>query len=113
MAQRSIGPASDGQPGVHRLGVPESAIPNADGTFGYGITEAQSDAPGLHHRLSLRLAGAIPVLPWLNLAPALDGRWDLHSHDGGTVLGGRLAARAFTNWRNLKLGGELTGWVAG
>ena len=47
------------------------------------------------------------------VAPALDGRFDLHSQDSGAVLGGRLAARAFTGWQKVKLGAELTGWVPG
>ena len=113
LAEEKAGPASDGQPGIHRVALPEAAAPNVDGTFGYGLTEAQSAAPGVHQRLSLRVGGAVAILPWLNVAPALDGRWDVHSNDSGRMLGGRLAARAFTGWHNLKLGAELTGWVAG
>ncbi len=111
--EQSVGTASDAQPGAHRIGVPEPAAPNLVGTFAYGLTEAQGDARGLHQRFALRLAGAAAVLPWLNVGAALDGRFDVHSHDSGAVLGGRVAARAFTEWHKLELGAELAGWVPG
>src|SRR5688572_1240768 len=80
-ADGTEGAAGDAQPGLHRVGFPEATRPTLAGTFGYGFTEAQSAADGAHHRLSLRLAGAASVLPWLNLAPVVSGRYDLHPDD--------------------------------
>lgn len=112
-AADSEGAASDAQPGFERVAVAEPALPTLAATLGYGFTEPQDDAPGAHHRLSLRLAGAAAPLAWLNVAPAIGARYDLSSGDSSTVVDASLAARAFVPWRTLRLGAELKGWVPG
>jgi hypothetical protein len=107
------GPAADAQPGLHRVGVAQAARPTLAVTAGYGYTEAQADAEGGHHRLSLKLAGSVPVVSWLNVAPALDTRHDIHQNDSGTVIDASLAVRASLPSDDFHLGLELKPWVPG
>jgi hypothetical protein len=107
------GAASDAQPGIHRVGVAERAPLTFAATLGYGMTEPQGDARGYHHRLSLKLASAAALLPWLSLAPAIGARQDWHRNDSGSVLDASLAARVLAPWHNLRLGAELKAWVPG
>ena len=107
------GPASDAQPGLQRVGVAQPAPPTVAATAGYGYTEPQSDDDGGHHRLSLRVAGALAVVPFLNVAPYLDLRHDIHRDDSGTVIDANLAARAFLPSDRFHLGAELKLWVPG
>lgn len=59
----------------------------------YGYTEAQSSAPGAHHRASGSLAISGRPTPWLGLGLSLDGRLDAHPGDSNdTGLG--IATRA-------------------
>jgi hypothetical protein len=106
-------PASDAQPGLHRVGLATPARPALAATLGYGYTEKQDDHDGAHHRLSLRAAAALPVTTWLSVGPVLDGRYDLHRHDSGTVLDAALLARATVSPGAWRLGAELRGWVPG
>jgi hypothetical protein len=105
--------AADAQPGLHQVGIASNASPALAATFGYGYTEKQDAADGAHHRLSLRAAAALPVLRWLSLGALLDGRYDLHPHDSGQVLGGAVLARASAKTGGVRLGGELKAWVPG
>ena len=105
--------AADAQPGLYRVGIGQRAAPTLAGTLGYGFTEPQDDAPGAHHRLSLSLAGAGAPIDWLSLAAAFGFRHDRHSGDSSNVIEGRLAARAFAPWEQLRLGLELGLWVPG
>jgi hypothetical protein len=105
--------APDAQPGLERVGIAEPALPTLAATAGYGVTEAQGEGDGTHHRGSLRLAAAAAVLPWLNLAPTVHGRYDAHSSNGGFVLDGALGLRAVLPVRDFRLGAELKGWLPG
>jgi hypothetical protein len=105
--------ASDAQPGLHRVAVAEAAKPAVAATVGYGFTEAQGEADGAHHRLSLRLAGAAALLPWLNVGPVIDGRYDLHADDSGAVFDPALAIRGVASTGDLRLGAELRPWAPG
>ena len=107
------GPAADAQPGLYRVGVAQTARPTFAATAGYGYTEPQAEAGGGHHRLSLKLAGAFPVVPWLNVAPSVDTRHDMHQGDSGTVIDASVAARAFVPSDDFHLGLELKLWVPG
>ncbi|HEV8549917.1 MAG TPA: carboxypeptidase regulatory-like domain-containing protein [Polyangiaceae bacterium] len=107
------GAAVDAQPGLHRVGVAQAARPTVAVTAGYGYTEPQSDADGGHHRLSLKLAGAVAVAPFLNVAPYVGVRHDIHPGDSGTVIDASLAARAFLPLEPFHLGAELKLWVPG
>jgi len=107
------GPASDAQPGLHRVAIAERAEPAIAVTAGYGFTEALSTDDGAHHRLALKLAGAFAALPWLNVGPSLDARYDLHAEDSGAVIDPALSARAVAALRDLRLGVELRGWAPG
>lgn len=112
-ALESAGAAVGAQPGFYRVGLPEHAPPTLAGTLGYGFTEAQDDAPGGHHRLSFRVAGAAAPIEWLNIAPELGGRYDFNPNDTDSVIDMSLAARAFVPWRMLRLGAELELWTPG
>jgi hypothetical protein len=105
--------ASDAQPGLHRVAVAQPAKPALAATVGYGFTEAQGDGDGAHHRLSLRLAGAAALLPWLNVGPVIDGRYDLHADDSGAVFDPALAIRGVASVGDLRLGAELRPWAPG
>jgi hypothetical protein len=105
--------APDAQPGLERVGLAEPAAPTLAATGAYGLTEAQGAADGTHHRGSLRLAAAAAVLRWLNVAPSVHGRYDVHPSNGGFVLDAALAARAVLPLRDLRVGAELRGWVPG
>jgi len=105
--------ASDAQPGLHKVGVATTNHPAVAATLGYGYTEPQQESDGAHHRLSLRAALALPVLPWLGVGPIVDFRYDLHPHDTGAVLEGALLARATATLGAFRLGGELKGWAPG
>jgi hypothetical protein len=107
------GVASDAQPGLYRLGIADPAESAFAATMGYGFTEAQRGDDGAHHRLSLRLAGAIAPTAWLSIAPALDGRYDVHADDSGTVIDGALAVRLSASAGDFRLGAELRPWVPG
>lgn len=107
-----VGDTAWALPGVVRVSVPGTAgrrIALA-GTAGYGLTEAQSETDGVHHRVLS--AGAVAYAPWQNLELALrfDGRYDLHpddgrGHDSGFVGDPRLLAR---------FGGSVAArWLAG
>jgi hypothetical protein len=111
-AADSTGTAADAQPGLRRVGVAERATPLAAGTIGYGYTEPQTDDDGAHHRLGLKLAGAAGIA-WLNVAGAIDARYDLHQDDSGGMLEPSLAVRGFAPWRALRFGAELRAWVPG
>src|SRR5262245_41370085 len=97
-ALESAGAAVGAQPGFYRVGLAERAPPTLAGTLGYGFTEPQDDAPGGHHRLSLRVAGAAAPVEWLNIAPEIGGRYDFHPDDSSGVIDMSLAARAFVPW---------------
>jgi hypothetical protein len=112
-ALESAGAAVDAQPGFHRVGIAEGAVPTLAGTVGYGFTEPQRDAAGAHHRLSLSLAGAAAPVGWLSVAPAFGVRHDLHAGDSSNVVDGSFAARVFAPWQALRLGAELELWVPG
>jgi hypothetical protein len=107
------GVASDAQPGLHRVGVAEAADPAVAATLGYGYTEALRPDDGAHHRVSVRLAGAVPVVSWLTLAPVIDGRYDMHTDDSGGVIDGALAVRGSFQSGDLRLGLEVAPWVSG
>lgn len=106
-------PASDAEPGLHRVGFAEPGHPALATTLGYGYTEPQNADDGAHHRLSLRLAGALPVASWLGVGTVLDGRYDLHRHDSGEVLNVGLFGRASLTAGAYRFGFELKGWVPG
>ena len=112
-AVHAEGAAVDAQPGLYRVGLGAPAPPTLAGTLGYGFTEPQGDTPGAHHRLSLHLAGAAALFNWLNVAPAVGFRYDMHPNDSNGVIDASLAARAFTGWKKLHLGGELKPWMPG
>ncbi len=107
------GTASDAQPGLYRVGVADPAATAVAATAGYGYTEALRDGDGAHHRLSLRLAGALAPLPWLSVAPIVDGRYDVHPDDSGAVIDGALAVRGNASAGDFRLGAELKPWVPG
>lgn len=107
------GVASDAQPGLYRVGVADPAESALAATMGYGFTEAQRDDDGAHHRLSLRLAGAVAPTEWLSLAPAIDGRYDIHPNDSGAVIDAALAVRGSVSAGDVRLGVELRPWVPG
>jgi hypothetical protein len=112
-AAKEEGVASDAQPGLPRVAVAEPAKPALAATVGYGFTEAQGDGDGAHHRLSLRLAAAAALLPWLNVGPVIDGRYDLHADDSGAVFDPALAIRGVASVGDLRLGAELRAWAPG
>jgi hypothetical protein len=112
-ASEKEGLASDAQPGLHRVGVADAADPAVAATLGYGYTEALAPEDGAHHRLSVRVAGALPVVPWLTLAPVVDARYDKHEDDSGGVIDGALAVRGSFQSGELRLGIELEPWVSG
>ncbi|HWP07654.1 MAG TPA: carboxypeptidase-like regulatory domain-containing protein [Polyangiaceae bacterium] len=105
--------ASDAQPGVDHVGVADVGAPALAATLGYGYTEKQNSGDGAHHRLSLRAAGALPVLPWLSVGPIINGRYDLHPHDTGGVIDAAVLARASMRQGSLRLGADLRGWLPG
>jgi hypothetical protein len=105
--------AWDAQPGLHRVGFPETTDPALAVTAGYGFTEPLTHDDGAHHRLSSRLAFAIAPLSWLNVGAMLDARYDKHSNDDGAVIDAALAARAFMAVSDARLGLELRPWVPG
>jgi hypothetical protein len=112
-AAKQEGVASDAQPGLHRVPVAEAAKPALAATVGYGFTEAQGEGDEAHHRLSLRLAGAAALLPWLNVGPVIDGRYDMHSDDSGAVFDPALTIRGVASVADLRLGAELRPWAPG
>jgi hypothetical protein len=107
------GVASDAQPGLYRVGVADPAASALAATMGYGFTEALRDGDGAHHRLSLRLAGALAPTTWLSIAPIVDGRYDMHPDDSGTVIDGALAVRGSFSVGDFRLGAEVKPWVPG
>jgi len=106
-------PASDALPGIYRVGVAQAAPAAIAGTLGYGFTEAQNAADGAHHRLSLRAAGAIPIVNWLSIGALVDGRYDQHPDDNGGVVDSAVQARAGTALGNWQLGGGIVGRLPG
>jgi hypothetical protein len=113
MADTGQAPASDAQPGFHRVGLADPARTAVAATLGYGLTESQRSGDAAHHRLSLRLAGAIPLLRWLSVGPVVDGRYDIHAGDSGALADTGVLLRAVAPLGQLRLGGELRGWVPG
>jgi hypothetical protein len=105
--------ASDAQPGIVRVPVAESTRPTVALSGAYGYTEKLDGARGASHRLGGRLAGAVGVLPWLNLGTIANARHDRHPGDSGTLLDGALAARVAAEIGSLRVGGEVKGWVPG
>jgi hypothetical protein len=95
------------------VGVADPAESALAATLGYGFTEAQRNDDGAHHRLSLRMAGAVAPTSWLSLAPAIDGRYDIHPNDSGTVIDAALAVRGSASAGDFRLGLELRPWVPG
>ena len=112
-AQAKELPASDALPGIYRVGVAETAPAAVASTLGYGYTEPQNDADGAHHRLSLRVAAALPVVDWLSLGAIIDGRYDKHPNDTGAVIDTALQARASTTVGRFQLGGGVLGRLPG
>ncbi|HVR20679.1 MAG TPA: hypothetical protein VMS65_13305, partial [Polyangiaceae bacterium] len=110
-AAEAEGTASDAQPGLYRVGLAEPTEPAIATTVGYGFTEAQGGSDGGHHRLSLRLAGAAAVLPWLNVGPVIDGRYDKHPNDSGGLFEGGLVVRGVATASDFRLGVELKPWL--
>lgn len=109
-----VGTSSDAQPGVFRVPVAEHTRPAVAASAAYGYTEKLDGATGPSHRLGGRVAGAVGVLPWLNLSGLLDARYDRHAGgDDGRMLGGSIAARAAGALGSLRLGGELRAFVPG
>ncbi|HYQ44005.1 MAG TPA: carboxypeptidase-like regulatory domain-containing protein [Polyangiaceae bacterium] len=112
-AQEAELPASDALPGIYRVGIARTAPAAVAGTLGYGFTEAQNDADGAHHRLSLRAAAAVPVVDWLSIGAIIDGRYDKHPDDSGGVIDTALQARASTTLGRFQLGGGLLARLPG
>jgi hypothetical protein len=108
-----LGTSSDAQPGLYRVAVAERIPPAVAVTGAYGYTERLAGAPGASHRVAGRLAGAVGVLPWLNVGGVFDARYDRHSGDGGTMLDGGVALRGGGTLGSLRLGAELKAWVPG
>jgi hypothetical protein len=108
-----VGTSSDAQPGIFRVPVAESTEPAVAVSAGYGYTEKLAGAEGASHRVGGRLAGAIGVLPWLNVGGVVDARHDRHSDDSGTLVDGGLALRGFGRFGSLRLGAEVEAWVPG
>jgi hypothetical protein len=120
-AEPALGATSTALAGVHRVGIVEPRPPGSAVlalTLGYGVTEGQVADEGVHHRLSDVLAGSVAPLPWLTAGVALSGRYDRHpgderGSDDGWILGSALTARAGTRIDDLRIGGELVGWLPG
>ena len=90
---QSVGDGLDGLPGIVRVGVPATPGPRIGAALwaGYGLTEAQSDEAGAHHRVSTTatLGGAINRT--ISGALRLDFRHDVHpadaqGNDSGSTL---------------------------
>lgn len=107
------GVASNALAGIARVGIAETSDPTLAATFGYGLTEAQSDDDGLHHRASLRAAAGAAPLPWVGVGLTLDGRYDAHPDDSGSIVDAGLVTRLVPNLDSLKLGVELGAWAPG
>jgi hypothetical protein len=63
--------------------------------------------------MSGRFAGAVGLVKWLTLGAVVDGRYDRHSGDGGSVIDGGISLRASYGVGDLRLGAEIKGWVPG
>ncbi len=112
-AQEQELPASDALPGIYRVGVARTAPAAVAGTLGYGFTEPQNADDGAHHRLSLRVAAAVPVVRWLSVGALIDGRYDKHPGDSGGVVDTALQARASTTLGRFQLGAGVLGRFPG
>ncbi|MEI9953960.1 MAG: carboxypeptidase-like regulatory domain-containing protein [Pseudomonadota bacterium] len=112
-AQEEELPASDALPGIYRVGIARTAPAAVAGTLGYGFTEPQNAADGAHHRLSLRAAGAVPVVRWLSVGAVIDSRYDQHPDDSGGVVDTALQARASTALGIWQLGAGIVGRLPG
>ncbi|HMJ11596.1 MAG TPA: carboxypeptidase-like regulatory domain-containing protein [Polyangiaceae bacterium] len=116
-----IGDTAWALPGVVRVGVPATAGRRlaVAGSAGYGLTEAQSENDGAHHRVLASAAIAYAAVPNLELALRFDGRYDRHpddaqGSDSGLVGDPRIKAR-FGSWftKSLSAGVEAGIWVPG
>ncbi|HEV8244216.1 MAG TPA: hypothetical protein VGP93_00470, partial [Polyangiaceae bacterium] len=114
--------ASDGLPGVYRVGFATPMAPAfASGalTAGYGFTESQGTGDSAHHRELARLALGVSPADWFEAGVRLDERYDLHPDDGqgrddGWVFDPRLSVRlALPASDSFFIGPELTAWVPG
>ena len=109
----TLGTSWQSTPGYFRVPVVAAADPGVTltGGLGYGFTESQSAAPGVHHRLQGRLGASLSPLPWLDLSMGTNLRHDRHDDDGlgsdqGTVLDSDVHAQAGTRLSSdLHLGG--------
>lgn len=117
----AVGTTADGLPGAVRVGTPSPGPAglrlSADG--GYGITEAQADRSGVHHRFAGQLAVGFSPTDWLGASLRLSGRADLHPDDGqgrDSTLSGdpRLLVRVggFVS-EQVSLGVEADLWMPG
>jgi hypothetical protein len=119
--ERTVGDTTWALPGIVRIGVPGSAPRRLAfaGSAGYGYTEAQNAADGVHHRAFGALAVGIAPLPSLEFGLRLDGRYDRHPDDGRGSHGGmvgdpRLMARAGGRvGGGFRMGGEAVAWFPG
>ena len=114
-----VGQASDGLPGLDRVGVPHSVpwMGAVGASAGYGFTESVLDADDSHHRLAGRAAFSLSPADIFALGLQLDGRYDTHSaggaSDDGLVGDPRLLLRGFTELGSVSLGAQATLWVPG
>lgn len=106
-------PSVDARPGVYRVGTASVGGPAIAGTLGYGYTEKQTPTDGAHSRVTLKLAAASGILPWLGFGISGDARYDHHGDSGGTVIDPALTIRAAVPVGSLKLGVDLRGFAPG
>ncbi len=111
---QSAGKDALGLPGIVRVGLPVSEPPGLTvaATAGYGLTEAQANDDGSHHRLSGVIGLGVRPVEWLGISLVLDGRYDIHPEDDdgpddGAVGVPGLVARAGSSFGPLLLGAEL------
>lgn len=106
-------PSVDARPGVYRVGAAALGGPTLAGTLGYGFTEKQTPTDDAHSRVTLKLAAASRVLPWLGFGISGDARYDDHGDSGGTVIDPALTVRAAVPVGSLRLGVDLRGFAPG
>jgi hypothetical protein len=116
-AQTNLGDTSAALPGIHRVGVAAVGRPRISGalTTGYGLTEAQSESDGTHHRfLAIPAIGFVPMR-WVQGGFRADIRYDRHAEgEDGVVADPRFLLRAGEVLNGgFHLGAEAGVWVPG